>query len=82
MLTSLIATVIEGSVNNCKKGHSWIANSGRGGEPVFKRNHLMESKFLMHVHCYQCNARTWLTREQWVGLPTSDLAVEQTNRHV
>ena len=45
--------------------HFWHSNSGRGGMAVFRRNRQMSAEPLMHVRCSECNARTWLTKEQW-----------------
>lgn len=53
--------------------HIWIANSGRGGEPVFKPNRYMGREPLMHVKCSLCNQRTWVTEEQWrLAIPVDD----------
>lgn len=50
--------------------HSWIANSGRGGEPVYKTSpNGPRAPLTMHVRCDSCGARTWLTRQQWEALP-------------
>ena len=45
--------------------HKWVANSGNGGEPVFKVNLTMSSQPLMHVKCSSCGARTWMTEYRW-----------------
>lgn len=48
--------------------HNWVANSGRGGVPDFRRNRMMHpTEPLMHVQCSRCNARTWLTEPQWLN---------------
>lgn len=49
--------------------HYWIPNSGRGGEPVFKRNSTMHAEPIMHVRCSQCGNRTWFTERQWNEIP-------------
>jgi hypothetical protein len=46
--------------------HSWIANSGRGGEPAYKPGpNGPRAPHVMHVRCDGCGARTWLTRAEW-----------------
>jgi len=45
-------------VSECK--HKWIANSGQGGEPIF-RGQLA----VVHVKCEKCNARTWMDQSAW-----------------
>jgi len=54
---------------NCS--HTWIANSGQGGEPEFRLNRQMGSKPTMHVVCCKCNCRTWFTEDKWTALPMS-----------
>lgn len=49
--------------NRCE--HKWVANSGKGGEPVFRRNNQMGRNPIMHVRCSACGDRTWFTYEQW-----------------
>ena len=49
--------------------HLWVSNSGRGGEPVFRRNRTMGPDPLMHVKCDKCNNRTWMTQKQWQDIP-------------
>lgn len=49
--------------------HYWIPNSGRGGEPVFKRNRQLATEPVMHVRCARCGARSWFTREAWHAIP-------------
>lgn len=48
-----------------KHDHTWIANSGKAGEPVFKVNRQMSSVPIMHVRCFACGARTWMTEATW-----------------
>jgi len=45
--------------------HTWVANSGTGGEPKFRMYGDMSEEPLMHVCCYECNARTWMTMWEW-----------------
>lgn len=45
--------------------HYWISNSGRGGDPEFKKNRQMGSTPVMHVKCQRCGDRTWLTSHQF-----------------
>jgi hypothetical protein len=52
--------------SNCS--HVWVANSGRGGEPVYRRRSLGRVA-TMHVMCSRCHARTWFTPEGWDALP-------------
>ena len=47
----------------CK--HRWVANSGRGGEPLFKMNRQMAVGLIMYVKCSKCDARTWLDPKAW-----------------
>jgi hypothetical protein len=49
--------------------HRWIANSGRGGSPDWRR---WNRSIVMHVACSGCGARTWFTPEQWNRLPRAD----------
>ncbi len=49
--------------------HSWVANSGQGGEPVFRMNRTMSRDPLMHVMCSKCGARTWFSEAKWKQLP-------------
>ena len=50
--------------------HQWIANSGKGGEPVYKLNSQMGRKPIMHARCSRCGDRTWFTADQWEILGT------------
>ncbi len=50
----------------CK--HVWVANSGRGGEPVFKINRQMHGSPIMHAKCSVCGDRTWFTVSQWAAV--------------
>lgn len=45
--------------------HIWIANSGKGGEPQFKKNSQIGSIPTMHVKCSDCGCRTWLSQAAW-----------------
>lgn len=45
--------------------HKWVANSGEGGEPVFKTNRHMAFMPTMHVKCSVCNDRTWMSLATW-----------------
>lgn len=49
---------------NCKC--VWVANSGMGGKPEFKR--YGSAMYLMHAKCKICNTRSWFTEEQWNAL--------------
>jgi PRTRC genetic system protein C len=49
--------------------HVWIANSGLGGEPEFRRNASMRAEPHMHVLCSKCGDRTWFTEAQWNEMP-------------
>jgi len=49
--------------NWCK--HEWIANSGRGEEPVYRLNSQMGAEPIMHARCKVCEDRTWFTEQQW-----------------
>lgn len=50
--------------------HVWVANSGQGGDPVFKKATNMSLELLMHVMCKnkECDARTWFTEKRWNAL--------------
>jgi len=48
--------------------HTWVANSGHGGESEFRMNRMMSPHPLMHVQCSTCNARTWFSETQWSQL--------------
>jgi hypothetical protein len=53
--------------------HSWVANSGTGGEPNFKMNRNMHPfEPLMHVRCPKCHSRTWFTPTQWNEMPVGN----------
>lgn len=55
-----------------KCDHYWIANSGYGGEPVFKTNRTMSMyEPIMHVKCLPCGCRTWFSKKQWNDLPAT-----------
>ncbi len=56
--------------------HVWVANSGHGGEPVYRPNRQMSADPLMHVRCDDCGARTWFTQEQWESIPDVDDGTE------
>lgn len=60
--------------NWCK--HEWIANSGRGEEPVYRLNSQMGAEPIMHARCKVCEDRTWFTEQQWV-----DLVVTPNDNH-
>lgn len=53
--------------------HAWVANTGRGGEPIYRLNRMMNASPLMHVQCGKCNARTWFTEAQWKAMPSEKL---------
>lgn len=50
-------------MNDCE--HVWIANSGAGGAPVFRKAPHFSSQPVMHVRCERCGDRTWKTEQQW-----------------
>lgn len=52
----------------CAPNHTWVANTGRGGEPDY-RAYFPGGKLTMHVMCERCGTRTWFTEEQWKALP-------------
>lgn len=49
--------------------HRWVANSGQGGEPVFKANRMISAEPVMHVACSICGSRTWMTKAQFGRRP-------------
>jgi hypothetical protein len=54
--------------------HNWIANSGRGGPPIYKTSpNGPRAPRTMHVRCDVCGARTWLTEPQWSALPRGEI---------
>jgi hypothetical protein len=46
---------------NCS--HTWVANSGQGGKPVYNLN--LDGAFTMRVTCPRCLGRAWFTPEEW-----------------
>lgn len=52
------------------KVHTWVTNSGQGGEPKFVLNRQMSAQLIMHVKCQGCGVRTWFTEAQWRAIPT------------
>ncbi len=64
-------------MEECK--HAWVANSGNGGEPKFKRG-MFGQHLLMHVRCSKCGDRTWLTEIQWHEFLTPNAALSSGPR--
>jgi hypothetical protein len=61
--------------------HEWIANSGRGGEPVFTRQQIVAGDTpVMHVACSKCNTRTWFTEAKWHALPRPGETRQESRR--
>ena len=52
--------------------HIWISNSGAGGLPRWRMNRQLSNEPLMNVRCSECNARTWMTNDQWNDLPEAN----------
>lgn len=48
--------------------HIWVANSGKGGEPVYRENRMMWSSERMHVKCSKCPVITLMSKEEWESL--------------
>jgi len=51
--------------------HEWVSNSGRGGDPVFKKGGNMSEFATMHVKCNKCGARTWFADYHWKELSSN-----------
>lgn len=45
--------------------HTWIANMGRGGEPVFSRDSRFGVEYVMQVSCCECGTVAYITRDKW-----------------
>lgn len=46
--------------------HVWQPTDvDQDGDPVFRPNRMMYAGEKAHVVCAECNARTWLGREEW-----------------
>jgi len=56
--------------------HFWVANSGKGGDPVFKENRQLSEISTMHVKCEKCGARTWISEDDW-DKPVSNVTAIQ-----
>lgn len=53
--------------DNCR--HIWEStDTDVEGNPSFRVNRMMWSGERAHVICTKCNARTWMTREEWDDL--------------
>ena len=52
--------------------HDWVSNSGMGGSPVFTLSSATSDHPTMNVRCSECNARTWLTENQWLEYPADN----------
>ena len=48
---------------NKKCTHVWVANSGAGGEPKFKKG--LSDVPTMHIKCSSCGDRTWVSEPEW-----------------
>lgn len=57
--------------NTCD--HVWEL-SDPNEETAFRKNSMMWSGERAHVRCSKCNARTWLSRDEW-----NALAIEEGN---
>ena len=58
-------------MENCK--HEWVANTGRGGQPVFRG-----TSQVMHVLCKLCGDRTWMSEWQWGTLSNKEEPADPT----
>ncbi len=54
----------DNNIEECQ--HSWVANSGNGGTPEYRKG--LGATPTMHVLCSECNARTRFTEVQWHAL--------------
>ena len=44
--------------------HRWAGDMD-GGQPEFVRNRHLSSRRIASVVCLDCDARTWMSRDQW-----------------
>ncbi len=70
-------TVMLEKMDNNDCDHIWVANSGTGGEPRFRRNRSMSHEPLMHVKCSGCNSRAWLSENDWDAMLESTVPEAQ-----
>lgn len=53
-------------MENCR--HIWVSSDeDENGEAMFSKSPFGPEP-VTHVCCSECNARTWLTKEQWFAL--------------
>lgn len=63
--------------------HSWLANSGRGGDPEFRPAQIVAGDTpVMHVLCEHCGCRTWFSEAKWHALPRTNETRQERRRRL